>query len=143
MGIINKVKVNERLSEVEYPDIPDFFITLNYLSREKLTKIRNACLTRKRSRSSKEMEEIIDNDKFTELYCDAAVKDWKGLKIKHLKELMLVDISDENENDEVPYTPEDALALLQNSTTFDQFLTDIMVDITTFQEAADEKEVKN
>jgi len=143
MGIISKVKVSERLSEVEYPEIPGFFVTLRYLDREKLTKIRNACIVRKRNRSTRQFDEEIDNDKFTELYAEAAIKGWRGLKFKHLKHFMPVDISNENPEQEIKYSEEDALDLLQNSTTFDQFLTDCMGDISTFEEEKEEEEVKN
>lgn len=143
MGIINKVKVAERISEVEYPDILGFFVTLRYLDREKLTKIRNACIVRKRNRSTRQYEEDVDNDKFTELWSESAIVSWRGLKIKHLKDFLPVDTAGMDGEEDVPYSPEDALALVQNSTSFDQFLTDSMADITTFEEEKQEAEIKN
>jgi len=143
MSLIKSLEIKEKLVDVEFPDIEGFVITLAYLPKDELIKIRNKCLKMKFNRSTKQREEEIDNEKFLSLYCDAVIKGWKGLKFKHLSELMAVDLSNVNPNDEIPYSPEDALDLLSDSTVFDQFITDSMNDLELFSEAAKKEEEKN
>ena len=51
---------------VEYPDIDGFEVNLKYLTREDLMKIRNASLTYKFNKRTRQREEEIDNDRFLE-----------------------------------------------------------------------------
>ena len=88
-------------------------------------------------------EESIDQDKFLAKYAEKAIVGWRGLKIKHLPELFPVDIRDANHEEEVVFTVEDAVALLQNSTIFDQFITDTMSDIEQFSKTKADEDVKN
>ena len=78
---------------VEYPDIDGFEVNLKYLTREDLMKIRNASLTYKFNKRTRQREEEIDNDRFLENYAEKAILGWKGLKVKHMPALMPVDIS--------------------------------------------------
>ena len=78
---------------VEYPDIDGFELNLKYLTREDLMKIRNASLTYKFNKRTRQREEEIDNDRFLEHYAEKAILGWKGLKVKHMPALMPVDIS--------------------------------------------------
>ena len=64
---------------VEYPDIDGFKVNLQYLTREDLMKIRNASLTYKFNKRTRQREEEIDNDRFLENYAEKAIVGWKGL----------------------------------------------------------------
>jgi hypothetical protein len=44
---------------------------------------------------------------------------------------------------EIPYTPEDALDLVKNSTIFDQFITDTLNDFDNFEQTRKETQEKN
>ena len=90
--IKNKI-VKESSTWVEFPDIDGFEISLQYLTRDDLMKIRNASLTYKFNKRTRQREEEIDNEKFLESYAQKAIRDWKGLKMKHLPILLPVDIS--------------------------------------------------
>jgi len=128
---------------VEYPDIDGFEINLAYLTREDLMKIRNASLTFKFNKRTRQREEEVDNDRFLENYAEKAIIGWKGLKVKHMPALMPVDISGMDANDEIEYSSEDAIELLKNSTVFDQFLTDTMNDFEQFSKKKAETDAKN
>lgn len=143
MSKIGNLIAKETSTWVEFPDIEGFEVLLTYLKREDLVKIRNASLTYKFNKRTRQREEEIDNDKFTEAYAQRAIKDWKGLKMKHLPVLLPVDLSGQNPNEEVPYSEEDALSLLKNSTIFDQFITDTMNDFEQFSKTKEEEEEKN
>jgi len=128
---------------VEYPDIDGFEINLAYLTREDLMKIRNASLTFKFNKRTRQREEEVDNDRFLENYAEKAIIGWKGLKVKHMPALMPVDISGMDANDEIEYSSEDAIELLKNSTVFDQFITDTMNDFEQFSKKKAETDAKN
>ena len=140
--IKNKI-VKESSTWVEFPDIDGFEISLQYLTRDDLMKIRNASLTYKFNKRTRQREEEIDNEKFLESYAQKAIRDWRGLKMKHLPILLPVDISGDDPNEDVDYSEEDAIELLKNSTIFDQFITDTMNDFEQFSKKKKETDEKN
>lgn len=143
MSRIGSMIAKETTTWVEFPGIDGFEVNLRFLTREDLMKIRAGSLTFKFNKRTRQREEEIDNDKFLEKYAARAIADWKGLKVKHLPELLPVDISGADLNDDIPYSEEEALELLKNSSIFDQFVTDAMNDFEQFSRKKTEDEVKN
>lgn len=135
--------INDKIIEVEFPDSDNFYVSLAYLSREKLVKIRNRSLVIKFNKRSRQREEEVDNDKFLEEYSREVVKGWRGLTIRELARIMPIETAGANLDQEVPYTEEDALALLQGSPIFDQFVTDCMNDFEIFERDKADEQVKN
>ena len=74
---------------------------------------------------------------------EKAIKNWKGLKAKHLPILFPADISAMDPEENIEYDEEDALELLKNSTIFDQFITDSMNDFEQFSKKKAEDDEKN
>ena len=74
---------------------------------------------------------------------EKAIKNWKGLKVKHMPMLLPVDISDMNIEEEIKYSIEEACDLVVNSTIFDQFITDTMNEFEQFSITKKETDVKN
>ena len=143
MSKIASLMATETVVDVEFPDVEEFVISLVYLNREDLMKIRNTSLTFKFNKRTRQREEEIDNDKFLAAYCERALKGWKGLKVKHLPLLLPVDISGDDGEEEIPYSQEEALSLITNSTVFDQFVTDTMNEFEQFSITKRETDVKN
>ena len=143
MSKIKKVVAKETTSWVDYPEIDGFKVELVYLNREDLMKIRNRALTYKFNKRTRQREEEIDNDKFLEGYAEKAIRNWAGLKAKHLPDLLPADISDMDPEEDIEYDEEDAIELLKNSTVFDQFITDCMNDYESFSKKKVEEDVKN
>ena len=143
MSKIASLMATETVVDVEFPDVEEFVISLVYLNREDLMKIRNTSLTFKFNKRTRQREEEIDNDKFLAAYCERALKGWKGLKVKHLPLLLPVDISGDDGEEEIPYSQEEALSLITNSTVFDQFVTDTMNEFEQFSITKKENDVKN
>lgn len=143
MSKISTLAVSEKVVEVEYPDIEGFFIEVCYLSREELQKIRKKSSKITWNKITRQREEEIDDDRFLKHYAEKAVRGWKGLKIKHLAEMLPVDLTGANLEEDVPYTLDDALDLLRYSPDFDRFLGDVMNDLTIFSQEERESEEKN
>jgi hypothetical protein len=133
----------DKTIDVDFPDVDGFVVTISYVPREDLVKIRNQALVYKFNKRTRQREEEVDNDKFVEAYAERVIKGWKGLKVKHLPKLLPVDISAMNAEDELPYSTEEALELLKNSSIFDQLITDTVNDLEAFSVKKRENTVKN
>lgn len=143
MSRIGSMIAKETTTWVEFPGIEGFEVNLRFLTREDLMKIRSASLTFKFNKRTRQREEEIDNDKFLEKYAARAIAGWKGLKVKHLPELLPVDITGADINENIEYSEEEALELLKNSSVFDQFITDALNDFEQFSRKQAEDNVKN
>jgi hypothetical protein len=143
MSLIKKLMVTEKVTEVDFPDLDGFTVQLCYVGRERMMKIRNQALVYKFNKRTRQREEEVDNDKFLEAYADAVIKGWKGLTVRGLATLLPIDTSSMDPKEEVPYSADDALLLLKNSTIFDQFVTDSLNNFEVFDREAKEEAVKN
>ena len=117
---------------VDYPTLPGFSVDLCYLAREELIKLRSRCVSQKLNRKTRAFEETLDEDKFLTEYCKAVIKGWKGLKYKYLEELLLVDISGLEPEDELDFSVENAETLMKNGADFDTWVTEITGDLENF-----------
>ena len=134
----------------EFPGCPGFEVQLSYLTRDELMKIRSKAVTNKVNRKSRAVEEELDSDLFQQLYIQAVIKGWKGLKLKYLSKMVPVDLSsmtkneegeyiedvkDETGNDiiaELDFTHKNAELLMKNATGFDTWITDVLDDVENF-----------
>lgn len=117
---------------IDYPGMVGFTVDLCYLAREELLKLRNRCLSQKFNRKTRAFDEQLDEDKFLVEYVKAVIKGWKGLKYSYLEELLLVDISALNPDDELEYSQENAETLMKNAADFDTWVTEVTGDLENF-----------
>ena len=117
---------------MEYPRFKGMTVDLCYLAREELVKLRKRCLSTKWDKKSHQPIEEMDEDKFIIEYCKAVIKGWKGLKYSYLEELLLVDVSDLNPEDTLPFNPENSELLMKNATDFDTWVTEMVGDLENF-----------
>lgn len=143
MSKIKSMLVKETSTWVEFPDIDGFEVNLRYITREDLLKIRNASLTYKFNKRTRQKEEEVDSNKFIEHYAEKAIAGWRGLKIKHLPQLLPADVTGLNGNETIDYSEEEAVELLKNSTIFDQFVSDTLNDFEQFSRNKADDDSKN
>ncbi len=117
---------------LDFPGYTNMSVDLCYLAREELVKLRKKCVTTKFNKKTRQPEEELDEDKFLVEYCKAVIKGWKGLKYRYLEELLLVDISALDPEDELIYTQENAELLMKNSSNFDTWVTETVSDLENF-----------
>ena len=117
--------------EFDYPGCEGFKVSLCYLAREELVKLRTRCVSNVFNRKTRGYEEQMDDEKFLKEYTKAVIKGWTGLKLGYLKHLLLVG---EIENDEqtLPFTQENVETLMKNSTDFDTWVTEQVGDLENF-----------
>jgi hypothetical protein len=117
---------------VDYPGMSGFSVDLCYLAREELVKLRNRCVSQKFNRKTRGFEESLDEDKFLVEYVKAVIKGWKGLKYSYLEELLLVDISALNPEDELEFNHDNAETLMKNASDFDTWVSEVTGDLENF-----------
>ena len=117
---------------IDFPGYDGMKVSLCYLAREELLKLRKKCVTTKFSKKTRQPEEILDEDKFLVEYCKAVIKTWSGFKYSYLEELLLVDISGQDPDDELMYTQENAELLMKNANDFDTWVTESVGDLENF-----------
>ena len=94
---------------LDFPGYAGMTVDLCYLAREELMKLR-----------------------FLTEYCKGVIKNWTNLKYRYLEELLLVDISELDPEDELVFTQENAELLMKNSTDFDSWVTETVSELENF-----------
>ena len=117
---------------LDFPGYSGFAVDVTYLAREELLKLRKKCLTTKFNRKTRQPEEELNEDMFLVEYVKAVIKGWKGLKFRYLEELLLVDVSELDPDDELPFTQDNAELLMKNSGDFDTWITEVVGDLENF-----------
>lgn len=127
---LKSLLVPSKSVEVEYPGLPGFFVNLCFLSRETLLNIRKK--STKTSFKNRQASEDFNEELFLQLYVEAAVKGWSGLKLKYLEQLAPVDLSGQDMEAELEFSAENALYLMKNSSNFDAFVSEQVSDLGNF-----------
>jgi hypothetical protein len=120
--------------EVEFPGMPDFKIQVCFLSRETLLNIRKK--STKVTFKNRSPQEEFNDELFLELYVQNAIKGWSGLKLSYLEQLAPVDLTGQDMNANLEYTPENALYLMKNSSAFDSFISEQVNDLGNFSKSS-------
>ena len=136
---LKSLLVDSKTTWVEFPGLDDFEVELANLSRKELIALRKRCTQNKFNRKTRAFEEVLDDDKFLEQFTNATVKSWKGLKLKYLEDLVLVELGSNDPEKEMPYTKENAIQLVENSNEFDNWLNEVVFDLEHFRSAEQAK----
>lgn len=120
---------------MDYAGIDGFTVQVTYLAREELLKLRNRCLKQKFNKKTRQFEDELDEDRFLTEYVRGVIKGWSGLKYKNLGELLLVDVSHLDQDDELPHSQENAELLMKNSNDFDQWITETVGELENFTDS--------
>jgi len=136
---LKSLLVDSKTTWVEFPGLDDFEVELANLSRKELIALRKRCTQNKFNRKTRAFEEVLDDDKFLEFFTKATVKGWKGLKLKYLEDLVLVELGSNDPDKEMEYTIENAIVLVENSNEFDNWLNEVVFDLENFRSAEQAK----
>ena len=118
--------------EIDYPEFEGFTVELTYLAREELLKLRNRTLKQKFNKKTRAFEETMDEELFLTEYVKAVIKGWKGLKYEYVSQLLLIDTTNVDLQDELRHTQENAELLMKNSGDFDTWVTEVVGDLENF-----------
>ena len=130
---LKSLLVDSKTTWVEFPGLDGFEVELANLSRKELIALRKRCTQNKFNRKTRQFEEQLDDDKFVVEFTEATVKGWKGLKLKYLEDLVLVDLKGQDSEQELPWDIENAQQLVENSSEFDNWLNEVVFDLENFR----------
>ena len=139
---LKSLLVDSKTAWVDFPGMDGFEVELANLSRKELVNLRKRCTTNKFDRKTRMFNEELDEAKFVTEFSGATVKGWKGLKLKYLEDLILVDLKGQDKESEMPYTQENAEVLVENSQEFDNWLNEVVFDLENFRSREQEAPVK-
>lgn len=129
---LDSLLVSERAVDVPYPGIEGVTFKLCFLSRNKTLELRKQSSTKLWNPKRQMNEEQLDEDKFVAKFAKFVIRGWSGLKLKHLEELLLVDLSAQDPDADFPYTEENALTLIRNSEEIDTWVAAVCGELENF-----------
>jgi len=120
-------------TSIEYPGFEGFELQVSYLSRDELLKIRKKSVNTKFDRKTRQPIEELDEKLFLQEYTKSIIKGWKGFKLSYVAQMLPID-EDKiiNPDNELPYTEENAIALMENSNEFDTWISEVVNDLANF-----------
>lgn len=130
---LKSLLVPSKSTEVEYPGMPGFKVQVAFLSRETLVNIRKK--STKQTFKNRVPQEELDDKMFLQLYVAAAIKGWNGLKLSYLEQLAPVDLAGQDPESELEYSEENALFLMQSSSDFDAFISEVVSSLSNFSKS--------
>ena len=130
---LKSLLVDSKTTWVEFPGLEGFEVELANLSRKELTSLRKRCTINKFNRKTRQFEDELNDEKFVVEFSRATVKNWKGLKLGYLEDLLLVDLKGQDKEKELDYTEENAIQLVENSSEFDNWLNEVVFDLENFR----------
>ena len=139
---LKSLLVDSKTTWVEFPGLDGFEVELANLSRKELVNLRKRCTQNKFNRKTRQFEETLDDDKFVIEFTNATVKSWKGLKLKYLEDMVLVDLKGQAPDSQMEYSEENAQVLVENSTEFDNWLNEVVFDLENFRTEEPKKDTK-
>tara|TARA_B100000029_G_scaffold508064_1_gene594066 strand:+ start:1602 stop:2054 length:453 start_codon:yes stop_codon:yes gene_type:complete len=139
---LKKLMVDSKATWIDFPGLDKFSVEVVNLSRKELTGIRKKCTSNKFDRKTRQLTETLDEDKFVEEFAAKSIKNWKGLKLKYLESLLLVDVGEEDLEKELPYSSENAETLVTNSNEFDTWLNEVVFDLDNFRDKSERRSTR-
>ena len=130
---LTSLLLDSKTTWVEFPGLDGFEVELANLSRKELVNLRKKCTTNKFNRKTRGFEESLDEDKFVKEFSEATIKNWKGLKLSYLEDLVLVDLKNQDLDKELDFSSENAQLLVENSSEFDNWLNEVVFDLDNFR----------
>lgn len=130
------ILVPSKTVEMEYPGAPDFNVSVAYLTRDELMKIRERCTTQKFNKKTRQPEDDVDSDLFQDLYIKAVIRGWSGFKYKYVLKMLPVNPEGLDLEDELEYSEGNAVVLMKNCTDFDNWITSQLEDVGNFTKSS-------
>lgn len=145
MLLQNKVKV-EKIKAFNWELFPGAEFELAYQGRKQTTNnLKSGYVT---IVEGEKVRQEFSSEKFSETFVRSSIKGWKGLKLKHIQNWMLVDESQDLE-EEVEFCFENALFLYENWKPFEDWVAQVVHNVERFRETeairleGESKEVSN
>ena len=129
---LSELKVDTKSIWFDFDDsMPDFEVELNYIPRSEMSAMAKGCQKTKMNRSTRQVETSLDEDKFVARFAERAIKNWKGLTSDNIQNLVPVEI--DGEASDIPFTVDNAVFLIKESSFFDEWVNSKISDVDSFR----------
>lgn len=125
----------EKTVTFDFPGCEGFKLDLTFLSKESNQALYKKCQKTVINPKNRQPMEEFDDELFLDLFVRAILKGWTGLKLKYLKELVLVEVPEEQQEEELEYSEDNALHLMKNSVIFDNWISEVISDLGNFTQS--------
>lgn len=129
---LGELLLDQKTVNIDFPGYDDLVFSINFLGKNELVKLRKQSIRNTFDRRTHAPIEELDETKFIDLYSKAVLKGWTGFKWKYVKEFLLIDTSSLDPEGEMPYNTKNARVLVENSTLFSDWLSDVVSDLENF-----------
>jgi hypothetical protein len=130
---IANVVLKSKDTEFTFPSVADFKVTIRYNTSERLTELRKECVKTIMDPVHGVPVEDLDMVKWNAIFSNNTIVGWKGLTWGILAELMLIDESQVDLEEEIDFSNENATTLLSGSKTFDAWVSNCLTSINNFR----------
>lgn len=128
---------------IEYGDT-GFVVKVSYVSLEKTREMLERSRRRKWNPISRSMEDTNDQTTFNHIYAKEVILDWRGLTLSVLEQFIPFKIKIEGSiPEEFPCNEENKMLLLEQSISFNQFVTEYANNSSNCSEALRTEQLKN
>lgn len=125
----------EKTTSVDFPGCKGLTFELTFLGKEKMTKLVKRCNKPKYDSRTHQAREELDSDLFAKLLTKATIKGWSGFKLEYLEKF--VPLQDDADLDaELDYTEGNAEELMNNSVSFESWVTEVITNLENFTQAS-------
>ena len=134
MSLISKVTVATKSTKMPLPGHPTFIVEVGYCSRVSAMQMLESSKEESLNAAG-DTETKLNSEAFSDKIARHSVKGWEGLTYEILSTLVLVDTSAvEDMTAEIPYSHEDAVYLIRNSSKFDKWINNVIYELSSFRD---------
>ncbi len=134
--------IDSKSAWVDFPGLPGFSVQVVNLSRKELQNLRKKCITQKLDRKTRQMEEVLDEEKFVEYFTQSTIRNWKGLTLENLESLILIETEGKDMSQELGFSADNAQILVAQSAEFDTWLNEVVFDLDNFRTVSEGSDVE-
>ena len=130
---LKQLLVDSKTTWVEFPGLEGFEVELANLSRKELNNLRKDVQQTSSIEKQECLKTVLMKTNLWKNLQQRLVKNWKGLKLGYLEDLVLVDLANQDKEKELPFSDANAEHLVENSSEFDNWLNDVVFDLDNFR----------
>ncbi len=141
MDLAQYIEKNEQSFEM-WVEYDGFELQVAYVAKDGLRRLIDASRIRRFDPRTHQATDDVDDKKLARNLAKL-IRDWRGLTMGKMAELIPVKVDPDDMDRPVPYTAGNAEILVAQAYGLDRFLVDTVTDLQAFREAELAAEVKN
>lgn len=130
---LSKLVLEKKTVSLDFPGMDGFSLDVCFLGPEAIKKLRDKCMVTKIDKKTRAAVSELDDEKFGKEFVASVIKGWTGLKVKYIKELILINDEGLDPESEIDYSESNAHALFTTSSTFAAWINEVVFDLSNFR----------